>query len=139
MWRSTRWGEREGTLCMVALALVSLPQVGFAEQPLTQLPDDVASFSLAWVALPQAVIEVTKGQGPLAGVSWGVIKGSSEVVGRILNLVDENPSFARTIQTPRSQGVVAYGDEARSPAWLNVDHGESRQARHEPALLRYTF
>ncbi|MBI3083141.1 MAG: hypothetical protein HYY90_02080 [Candidatus Omnitrophica bacterium] len=126
-------------LGIAMFAWVSWPQVALAAQPLKQLPEDVVSFSLAWVALPQAVVEVTKEHGPLAGASWGLVKGSSEVVGRVLDLVDEDSSFERTTQLPRPQDASAQGNEARSPAWLNVNEIESRQARREPALLRYTF
>jgi hypothetical protein len=129
MWRSG-WLVRHGwKLGLAALAVASGPQVGFAEQPLKRLPEDVVSFSFAWVALPQAMAEVTEDHGPLAGASWGVVKGSSEAVARIVNLVDEEPSASR----------VPRGETDRSPAWLNIDNGRSRSTRREPALLRYTF
>lgn len=130
MWRSGRLVRHGWKLGIAALAVASGPPAGFTEQPLTQLPEDVVSFSFAWAALPQAVVEVTKDYGPLAGVSWGVLKGSSEAVGRVVNLMDQAPS---------GQHVLAHGGEARSPAWLNLRGRASRQARHEPALLRYTF
>lgn len=124
MWRSG-WLVRHGwTLGIAALAVASGPQAAFAEQPLKQLPEDVVSFSLAWVALPQAMVEVTKDDGPLAGASWGIIKGSSAAVERVTGLMD---------------GETANGNERPSPAWLNLNNAGSRQSRHEPALLRYTF
>lgn len=116
-------------LGVTVLASVGLPQVGLAEQPLEQLPKDVASFSLAWVALPQTMAEVTKDHGPLVGASWGVVKGSSEAAARIVNLMDEAPSAIRPRQS----------ETDRSPAWLNIDNSRSRRMRREPALLRYTF
>ena len=130
MWRAQRWVRDAGVLGITVLAAVSLPQAAFTEQPLKQLPEDAVSFSLAWVALPQAVVEVTKEHGPLAGASWGVIKGSSEIVERVVSLTDQAPS---------GQYVSTHGGEARSPAWLNLRDQESHQVRHEPALLRYTF
>lgn len=111
-------------LGVAAVAAISLPQVGLAEQPLKQLPDDVVSFSLAWVALPQTMVEVGKDDGPLAGASWGVVKGSSAVVERVTGLMD---------------GETADRDARPSAAWLNLNNAGSRQSRHEPALLRYTF
>lgn len=128
------WG-----LGVTVLAVMGLPQVGFAEQPLEQLPEDVASFSLAWVALPQSVAEVTKDHGPLAGASWGVIKGSSEVMGRVVNLMDASPASERRAQARSEQDARAHRATTSSPAWLNLRDRGSRQARHEPAFLRYTF
>lgn len=124
MRRSRQLVQRGWALGIAALAAISLSQVGLAEQPLKQLPEDVVSFSLAWVALPQAMVEVTKDDGPLAGASWGVIKGSSAVVERVMGLMD---------------GKTADRDEHPSPAWLNLTNAGSRQSRHESALLRYTF
>jgi len=112
-----------------AFVTASLAQVGFAEQPVERLPKDVVSFSLAWVALPQTMAEVTKDYGPLVGASWGVVKGSSEAAARIVNLMDEAPSATRPRQS----------ETDRSPAWLNIENGRSRRMRREPALLRYTF
>lgn len=120
---------------VAALAAISLAQVGFAEQPLKQLPEDAVSFSLAWVALPQSMVEMTKDHGPVAGVSWGVLKGSSEAVGRVVNLLDASPASERRAQARAEQDAFATS----SPSWLNLDDGRSRKARHEPALLRYTF
>mgnify|MGYP001599064023 CR=1 FL=1 len=129
MWRSG-WLVRSGwKLGIAALAVASGSQAGFAEQPLKRLPEDVVSFSFAWVALPQTMAEVTKDHGPLVGASWGVVKGSSEAVERIANLVDQEPAASRA---PRDE-------TGRSPAWLNIDNSRSRSTRREPALLRYTF
>jgi hypothetical protein len=129
MWRSG-WLVRHGwKLGIAALAVASGPQVAFAEQPLKRLPEDVVSFSLAWVALPQTMVDITKEHGPLAGASWGVVKGSLEAAARIVNLMDEAPSATRPRQSKTN----------RSPAWLNIDSSPSRGARREPALLRYTF
>lgn len=124
MRRSRQLVQRGWALGIAALTAISLAQAGFAEQPLEQLPEDVVSFSLARVALPQMMVEVTKDHGPLAGASWGVIKGSSAVVERVTGLMD---------------GETADRDERHSPAWLNLNNAGSRQPRHEPALLRYTF
>ena len=116
-------------VALVVLSAVSRVQTGFAEQPVERLPKDVVSFSLAWVALTQAMAEVTKDHGPLVGASWGVVKGSSEAAARIVHLMDEAPSATR----PRQR------ETDRSPAWLNIDNGRSRRMRREPTLLRYTF
>ncbi len=135
MWQSAQW-VRHGWIFGITLAvLTNLPRAGFAEQPLKQLPEDVVSFSLAWVALPEAMVGVTKDQGPLAGVSFGLGKGSSDLVGKVLNLMDTGPSFGRQARP----AVFPYGEEARSPTWLNVHNSGARRARHEPVLLRYTF
>lgn len=139
MRRARRWVGYGWALGIAVIAGVSLPQVGFAEQPLKQLPDDVASFSLAWVALPQTMVEVAKDHGPLAGASWGVVKGTSEVAGRVLNLMDESLAFEHRAQTESDQNLLAHDDGAPLPAWLNMDNGESRKVQHKPALLRYTF
>ena len=129
MWRSG-WLVRQGwKLGIAALAVGSGSQAVFAEQPLKRLPEDVVSLSFAWVALPQTMAEVTKDHGPLAGASWGVVKGSSEAAARVVNLMDEAPSATRPHQR----------ETDRSPVWLNLDNGHSRSTRHKPALLRYTF
>ena len=96
------------------------------------------SVSFAWVALPQAVVEVTKDHGPLAGISWGLIKGSSEVVARVMSLVEKEPSFEGTTQTPPSQDVFAHRDDGRL-SWLNLQDGGAREVHREPVLLHYTF
>lgn len=129
----SRWSGWD--LGVAVLVGMGLPQVGFAEQPLKQLPEDVMSVSLAWVALPQAVVEVTKDRGPLAGASWGVLKGSSEAVGRVVNLLDASPAAERR---SRDQ-VERHASAVSSPGWLGLDDGGSRRAHQEPALLRYTF
>lgn len=135
MWQSPPWSRCRWGFGVAALATVMLSQAGFAEQPLKRLPEDVVSFSLAWVALPQAMAEVTKEHGPLAGASWGILKGSSEAVGRVVNLLDASPAAERLAQARAEQDALA----ASSPSWLNLGDGGSRRAHHEPALLRYTF
>ena len=109
MWRSRRWvGCAMGT---AVLAMVGVPLVGFAEQPLTQVPE---------------VVEVIKGQGPMAGVSWSVIKDSGQSVEH---------------QAPMAIGQHVSADrQARpSPAWLDLHGGRSRAANREPDLWRHEF
>lgn len=119
--------QRLDLFTVVALAALSLPQVGFAEQPLSQLPKDAVSVSFAWVALPQHMLEVTKDHGPLAGLSVGFLEGSSAAVGRVLSVIDRDAPPDRR-------------DEPQAPAWLNLPRETLRQTSHrEPALLRYTF
>lgn len=139
MPRSRALVQRGRVLGVATVAAVSLSQVGFAEQSLEQLPKDVISFSLVWVALPQTMAEVTKDHGPLAGVSWGVVKGTGDVAGRVMDLLDEGPASERRAQALAGRRNAALGGERRSPEWLNVRRGGSPQARHEPAFLRYTF
>lgn len=109
MWRSRQWvGRAVGT---AVLAMVSVPPVGFAEQPLTQGPE---------------VVGVIKGQGPLAGVSWSVINDSDQSVER---------------QAPMVIGQHRLADRQAkpSPAWLDLHGGRSRAVNREPDLWRYEF
>ncbi len=109
MWRSRRWvGRAVGT---AVLAMVSGPPVGFTEQPLTQLPE---------------VVEVIKGQGPLAGVSWSVIKDSGQSVERQGRMII-------------GQHLLADRQARPSPVWLDLHGGRSRAVNREPDLLRYEF
>lgn len=118
--------------------MVRLPAVR-AEQPLTQLPDDVASLSFAWVALPQTMAEVTEEQGPLAGVTWGLVKGSSDVMERVVSLTDSNASFERSTQTRPPQTVPLSNATDQLSAWMNGNDGSSHQPHQESAWLRYAF
>ncbi|OGW90658.1 MAG: hypothetical protein A3D28_05775 [Omnitrophica bacterium RIFCSPHIGHO2_02_FULL_63_14] len=109
MWRFRQWvGRAVGT---AALAMVSVPTVGFTEQPLTQLPE---------------VVEVIKDQGPLAGVSWSVIKDSDQSVERQAPMVI-------------GQHVLARRQARPSPAWLDLHGGRSRAVNREPDLWRHEF
>jgi len=91
--------------------MVSGPLVGFTEQPLTQSPE---------------VVEVTNGQGPLAGVSWRVINNSDQ-------------SVERQAQMAIGQHVLARRPTRPSPAWLDLHGGRSRAVNREPDLWRYEF
>jgi len=93
------------------LAMVSGPLVGFTEQPLTQLSE---------------AVEVIKGQEPLAGVSWSVIKDSGQ-------------SVERQGQMVIGQHVLARRQARPSPAWLDLHGGKSRAVNREPDLMRYEF
>lgn len=97
----------------MALAISAAP-AGFAERPVEQLPKDVSVFSFAWVALPETMAEVAQDHGPLAGASWGVVKGSSAVVERVVGLTDPED-------------------------WLNQEAPGTRQSHRDSPLLRYTF
>ena len=109
MWRSRRWvGCAVGT---AVLAMVSVPPVGCTEQPLKQVPE---------------VVEVIKGQGPLAGVSWRVINDSGQ-------------SVERQAQMVIGQHLSADRQARPSPAWLDLHGGRLRAANREPDLLRYEF
>ena len=48
-----------------------------AEKPLSKLPHDVANLATGWTAVPQEIAEVSRDRGPLAGIAWGPIKGST--------------------------------------------------------------
>ena len=109
MWRSRWWvGCVVGT---AVLAMVSVLPVGCAGQPLKQVPK---------------VAEVIEGQGPLAGVSWSVIKDSGQSV---------EPQAPMVI----SQHLLADRQAGPSPAWLDLYGGRSRAANREPDLGRYEF
>ena len=134
-----RAGGRYGwTLGLAVLAWASLGQAGFAEQPLRQLPRDVVSVSLAWVALPQTMVAVTKDHGPLAGVSWGVIEGVAGVMKRTLKPAELDPWFEgrTTARAPVERSAEADPGQL---SWLNTRDAGAREASREPALLRYTF
>lgn len=134
MPRSRRMARHRRGFGMVVLATIALTQAAFAEQPLKQLPRDVTSVALAWTELPQAMVEVTHDDGPLAGMSWGLLKGSSEAVGRVVSLLDQGPASERLVP-PGSVRI----EPRRSPAWLNAGEWGTRHAQREPVLLRYTF
>lgn len=54
---------------------------GFAEErPFKQLPHDLLRWSLAWVAIPQQMVEVGRAYGPLAALTWGPAKGTAVLV-----------------------------------------------------------
>ena len=109
MWRSRQWvGRAVGT---AVLAMVSVPPVGCVEQPLTPVPE---------------VVEMSKGQELVAGVSWSVTKDSGQSVEG---------------QAPMGIGqhVLARRQARPSPAWLDLHAGRSRVVNREPDLLRYEF
>lgn len=109
MWRSRRWvGRAVGT---AVLAMVSGPPVGFTEQLLTQSSD---------------AVEVMKGQGPLAGVSWSVINGAGQSVERQAPMVI-------------GQHVLARRPARPSSVWLDLHGGRSRAVNREPDLWRHEF
>jgi hypothetical protein len=93
------------------LAMVSVPPVGFTEQPLKQLPK---------------VVEVSKDQEPLAGVSWSVIS-------------DPGQSVERQAQMVIGQHLSADRQARPSSAWLDLHGGRSRAANREPDLWRSEF
>ncbi len=109
MWCSRRWVGRAAETTV--LAMVSMPMVGWTEQPLKQVPE---------------VIEAVKVQGPLAGVSWSVINDSDQPVEG---------------QAPMVIGQHLKADRQAGPssAWLDLHGGKSRAANREPDLLRYEF
>ena len=109
MWRFRRWVER--ALGTALLAMVSVSLVGCIEQPLKQLPK---------------VAEVSKDQGPLAGVSWSVIE-------------DSDPSVERQTQMVIGQHVLADRLAKPSLEWLDLHGGKSRAVNREPDIGRYEF
>jgi len=124
-------------LVLVSIGLVGAPTARAETKPLQHLPADVASVSLAWVALPQAMAEVTQEQGLFAGLSWGALKGSSDAVRRVLRVVDQDSSRPRPTPDSGGQGFL---QEDRRLAWLNPPLEDARgTSRQEPAWLRYAF
>ncbi len=109
MWRCRRWVKR--TVGIAVLAMVSGPSIGFTEQPLKQSPE---------------AVEVIKGQGLLAGVSWSVIKDSGQ-------------SAERQAPMVIGQHVLARRPARPSPAWLDLHGGRSRAVNREADVLRYEF
>lgn len=134
-----RWMRQAGLWGLAVVGLAALPGIEAAEPSVDQLPKDVASFSLAWVALPQAMVEVTRNHGPLAGASWGVVKGSSDVIARVADLAEVDASFEG--ETPRAERptAAAYSQDNQFAAWLDQQEIGARDTRRQPALLRYAF
>jgi len=109
MWRSRQWvGRAVGT---AVLAMVSGPPVGCTEQPFEQSPE---------------IVEAIKGQGPLAGVSWSVMKDSGQ-------------SAERQAPMVIGQQVLARRPARPSRAWLDLHGGRSRAVNREAELVRYEF
>ena len=109
MWRSRRWVGR--AVATAVLTAVSIPLVGWAEQPLTQEPE---------------VVEANEGQGPLAGVSWSVINDSEWTAEHQAPLVIGQHASRRQQARPSS-------------GWLDLHGGRSRAANREPDLLRHEY
>ncbi len=61
-----------------------------SQKPLSQFPKDVARLATGWVVIPQQMAEVSRDNGPLAGLSWGPIEGSRRLLNDTTEMVGQD-------------------------------------------------
>ena len=76
-WRIVGGGFIGVLLCVAG-------RLATAEEPpsITNLPKDLAHLATAWVAVPQAMYQVSRDAGPMQGLTVGTVEGSERMVRR---------------------------------------------------------
>ena len=73
--------RRIAVVAALALSVIGAPRSHAAQhKSIQQLPGDVVRWSTAWRSIPEQMYEVSKTDGPVAGLTWGPVKGAAVMV-----------------------------------------------------------